>query len=94
MTRAPKHVLESVKVRVILLLMLKDFLTRKMLTSQLGEVPAEDREKLMGAIEENPELFRKIAEDVEAGVRAGKDKMAVTFEIVEKYKTELAKVLK
>lgn len=74
--------------------MFKEFLMRKILSSQMKDVPQEDREKLFAALQEHPDLFQKIAKEVESGMKAGKDKMAVTMEIVQKYEKELSQVFK
>lgn len=84
----------NLRIASTLEFMIKEFFMRKMLSSQLRDVPEADREKLFQALQEHPELFQNIAKEVEAGMKAGKDKMAVTMEIVQKYEKELSQVFK
>lgn len=72
--------------------MLKEFFLRKMLKSQLKDMPEAEQEKLIKVISENPELFQKIAEEVQAKTKDGKDQMAAMLEVMTKYKDELQKV--
>ncbi len=74
--------------------MLKRFLMKKMLKNQLAGVPEEQQNKLFDAIEKNPDLFKKIADEVQVKVKAGKDQMSASMEVMTKYKDELQSVLK
>lgn len=74
--------------------MLKNLLLKKMLKSQLKDVPEEQQEKLFSAIEKNPELFQNIAKEVQQKIKDGKDKTSATFEVMQKYQTELQESLK
>jgi len=69
--------------------MLKNLLLRKMLKSQLKDVPQEQQEKLFSAIEKNPELFQNIATEVQQKIKEGKDQMSATMEVMQKYQIEL-----
>jgi hypothetical protein len=72
---------------------LKNALMRKMIDHQLKKsgmnIPDEQKEMLLEMIEKNPELFTKISKEIEAGVKAGKNQMAVSMEVMRKYKSEL-----
>jgi hypothetical protein len=73
--------------------MLKGFLMKKMLASKIAGLPEEEREKAVRAIEENPELFAKIAEEMEAAIKAGKSQTDVAMEIAQKYGEELKRLM-
>lgn len=64
-----------------------------MLQSQLKNVPEEHREKIMKVIEENPELFQKIAIEVQAEVKAGKDQTTAMMEVAKRHEEELKKII-
>ena len=68
---------------------IKDFFLRKMLSSQMKGVPQAEQEKVFGMLEKNPELFKKIAMEVQEEVKKGKTQMAATMEVVKKYEAEL-----
>jgi hypothetical protein len=44
---------------------IKNFLMRKMLASKMKDVPQAEQDKLFNLIEKNPELFQKIALEVQ-----------------------------
>ncbi len=64
-----------------------------MLESQLKNVPAEQKEKIMKAISENPEFFTKLAEDVKKEMDSGKDQMAAVMAVLPRYQDELRKMM-
>lgn len=66
---------------------------KKMLASKIAGLPEEEREKAVRAIEENPELFAKIAEEMEAAIKAGKSQTDVAMEIAQKYGEELKRLM-
>lgn len=74
--------------------MLQKFLMKKMLKSQLKGVPEDQQDKLLGMIEKNPNLFMNIAKEVQAKMKEGKDQMAATMEVMQKYQSELKDAMK
>ena len=68
-------------------------LMRKMLKSQMKGVPEAEQEKIFKIIEENPELFQKIAMEVQEKMKGGKDQMSATMEVMGKYQSELKNIL-
>ncbi len=68
---------------------LKTFLMKKMLKSKMKDVPADQQEKIFAAIEKDPELFQKIAVEVQEKMKQGKDQMAASMEVMMKYQNEL-----
>lgn len=70
--------------------MLKRFLMKKMLKSQLKGVPEDQQEKLITMIEKNPDLFKKIADEIQKKMKnENKEQMAATMEVMKKYQDEL-----
>ncbi len=72
--------------------MIKDFFLKKMLESQLKNIPADQREKIMGAISNNSDFFHKIAEDVQKEMSSGRNQMTAVMSVIEKHREELAKI--
>lgn len=72
--------------------MLKEFLMRKMLKSQLKDVPEHEQEKIIKLVSENPALFQKIAAEIQAKMKEGKDQMSASLEVMGRYKDELQKL--
>ncbi len=67
---------------------------KKMLASKLKGVPQDQQDKIFNAIENNPDLFQKIALEVQEKVKGGKDQMAASMEVMQKYQDELKGVMK
>ena len=64
-----------------------------MLASKLKEMPESQREKLIAAIEANPELFTMIAKEVESEVKGGKDQSAAPLSVMQKHGDALRQAL-
>lgn len=64
-----------------------------MLAAKMKDVPEEYRDKLIGAIEKNPELFKKIAEETQEKMKSGKDEMTAAQEVMAKYQDQLKGML-
>lgn len=69
--------------------MIKNFLVRKLIESKMKDVPADQREMIIGLVEKNPELFQTIAKEVEMEMKSGKDQMAATMAVMQRHQTEL-----
>lgn len=74
--------------------MLKQFLIKKMLSKQLKGMPKEEQDKILSMVENNPQLFQKIALEIKQKVDAGKDQMSATVEVAQKYQSELQDTMK
>lgn len=73
--------------------MFKNFFMKAMLKSQLKDVPESQRDMLLSMVEKNPDLFQKIAEEVQQKVKGGKGQQAASIEVMTKYKGELQKLM-
>jgi len=74
---------------------IKDFFMRKVLASQLKKtgLPQAQQDKLLEAMLKNPELFQKIATEVKALEKGGKNQMAASMEVMKKYQNELRELM-
>lgn len=72
--------------------MLKQFLMKQLIKSQLSKLPKEAQNMIMSIMEKNPDLLMKMAEDVQAAKAAGKSDQEAFMSIGEKYKNELHKL--
>lgn len=68
---------------------IKSFFLKKMIASKMKNVPQAQQDQMIGMIEKNPELFKKIAEEIQEKVKGGKDQMAATMEVAQKYQDQL-----
>tara|TARA_Y100001958_G_C21126831_1_gene469324 strand:+ start:187 stop:408 length:222 start_codon:yes stop_codon:yes gene_type:complete len=69
--------------------MLKKFLMKKMLKSQMKGVSEEQQEQIIGMFEKDPELFKKIAEEIQVEMKNGKDQMTASMAVMRKYQDQL-----
>ena len=72
---------------------IKDFFMQKMLEKQLAGLPAEQREKMMKAISDNPDLFTALATDIAERVKKGEPQMSAVMAVVTDKKAELQRIL-
>lgn len=73
--------------------MLKEFLLKKTLQSKLGDVPPEQREKILKAFEKDPTLFMRIAEEIKIKMNGGGDQMNAAMEVLKSHKDEIGKLI-
>lgn len=73
--------------------MLKEFLMKQVIKRQLKGVPDAEVERIMTLVEKNPELFKKIGDEIQAKVKAGRSQMAASMEVMRAHQSELQKVL-
>jgi len=71
----------------------KNLMFKQMLKSQLKNVPKEQQEKVISAIEKNPQFFEDIAKKVDQKVKEGKDQMSATMEVMRENQEELRKMM-
>lgn len=73
--------------------MFKKFLMKKMMQSQLKNMPKDQAEMLTSMVEKNPELFMKIAKETQELVKGGRDQMSAMMEVGKKYQKELQQLM-
>lgn len=73
---------------------IKGFLTKKMMERQLKHMPEEQRKLFMRMFEENPDLFEKIAKEVQEKKKSGQDEMLAAAAVMRKYQSEMQGLLK
>lgn len=56
-------------------------------------VPEQQIEMFVGMMEKNPELFTKIAKEVEEKIKGGMTHEAASMEVMKKYEEELKKLV-
>ena len=71
----------------------KNFLMKKLLKSKMKDIPEAEQEKMLGAIEKNPDFFQNIALEIQAKIKEGKDQMTATMEVMHKHQEELKKIM-
>lgn len=71
---------------------IKQYATKKLLDKQLKNVPEDQRQVITELVEKNPELFEKIAKEMQVEMKQnGNNQMAAAMKVLPKYQAELQK---
>jgi hypothetical protein len=69
---------------------MQDFLLKQAMKWKLKDMPAAQQEQIMAIVQKNPDLFKKIGEEVDRRVKkGGENQMKATMEVMKKYRSEL-----
>lgn len=69
---------------------IKNYAVKKLLASQLKNAPADQREMIMTMVEKDPQLFEKIAKEMQEELkRNGNNQMAAAMKVLPKYQNEI-----
>ena len=71
----------------------KNFVMKKLIQQQLKNAPPEQQELILTLMEKNPELFEKIAMEMQAEIKSGKTQMAAAMKVMPKYQAELQAIM-
>lgn len=73
--------------------MFKNFIMKKMLQSQTKHLPKDQQEMILTMLEKDPKLFEKIAQEMQAEMKAGKGQMSAAMKVLPKYKEQLQSLM-
>lgn len=69
---------------------IKNFAVKKLLETQLKNVPEDQKEMIMHMVEKDPALFEKIAKELQAEMKTnGNNQMAAAMKVLPKYQAEI-----
>lgn len=72
----------------------KNYAVRKLLEKQLKDVPEDQKQMIMLMVEKKPELFEKIAKELQAEMKNNNNnQMAAASKVLPKYQTEIMEVM-
>jgi hypothetical protein len=74
--------------------MIKEFFLKQVIKFGAKDLPKDQKEMLMSAVEKNPELFNKIAKEIEVLKKQGKPEMYASLDVMKKYQKELQELFK
>lgn len=72
---------------------IQEFLLKQAMKWKMKDVPKEQQEQIMTLVQKDPELFKKIGEEVEKRAKNGEPQMKATMEVMKKYRAELAALM-
>jgi hypothetical protein len=73
--------------------MIKKFLLKQAIKHGTKNLPKEQAEMLERAVEKDPDLFSKIAKEIEELKKTGKPDMYAALDVMKKYQKELQAIL-
>lgn len=69
---------------------MQDFLLKQAMKWKLKGMPQAQQEQIIALVQKNPDLFKKIGEEVDRRVKkGGEPQMKATMEVMKKYRAEL-----
>lgn len=72
---------------------IKSFITDKLIRSKMKHLPKAQQDMFIKLIEENPELFKKIGDEVKALTKSGTSEMTATMQVMRKYQAEIQRLM-
>ena len=72
---------------------IQSFLLKQFANWKLKDVPEAQREQMLALIQKDPELFKKIGEEVERRKKGGESEVKAAMEVMKKYRNELAALM-
>ncbi|MEZ4200117.1 MAG: hypothetical protein R3B69_00735 [Candidatus Paceibacterota bacterium] len=67
----------------------KDMAMKKLLEKQLKNVPEDQKAMIMALMEKNPEVFQKIAKEIQAETKSGATQMQAAMKVLPRYQKEI-----
>ncbi|HPR91212.1 MAG TPA: hypothetical protein PK547_00520 [Candidatus Paceibacterota bacterium] len=64
-----------------------------MVENQLKSLPADKKEKIISLIDNNPDFFKEMAEDIQKELASGKNRMAAAMAVAQKNEQRLKELL-
>jgi hypothetical protein len=69
---------------------IQSFLVQKYANWKLKDLPPAQREQMSAMVGKNPELFKKIGEEIERRKKGGESETKAALEVMKKYRAELS----
>ena len=73
---------------------IRDFFVKQAVKHSTKNLPKDQQELMQKAVEKNPELFSKIAKEIEVLKKQGKPEMYASLDVMKKYQKELQELFK
>lgn len=72
----------------------KNFFLKQALKVKMKGVPEAERDKILALMEQNPDFFKKIGEEIKKKTKAGQSEMAATMIVMREHQAELQRLMK
>ena len=71
----------------------QSFLLNQYAKWKLKDIPEAQREQMTALVSKNPELFKKIGEEIERRKKGGESEVKAAMEVMKKYRVELSTLM-
>lgn len=71
----------------------QSFLLNQYAKWKLKDVPEAQREQMTALVSKDPELFKKIGEEIERRKKGGESEMKASMDVMKKYRAELSALM-
>ncbi len=71
----------------------QSFLLNQYAKWKMKGVPKEQREQMTALVSKDPQLFKKIGEEIERRKKGGEGEMKASMEVMKKYRPELSALM-
>ncbi len=72
---------------------IKDFMMKQVLKHKLKNLPEAQREAIIGAVEKNPDFFKRIGDEIEKRKKSGQSEMEATMAVMRENQKELQELM-
>jgi hypothetical protein len=72
---------------------LQNFLLSQVVKHKMKDVPEAQREQIIALVQKDPELFKRIGEEIERRTKGGESQMKASMEVMKKYRSEIAALM-
>ncbi len=72
---------------------IKDFMMKQVLKHKLKNLPEAQREAIIGAVEKNPDFFKRIGDEIEKRKKSGQSEMEATMAVMRENQKELQNLM-
>lgn len=72
---------------------IKDFLIKKLVSAKLKHLPKEQQDMIVAVVTQNPELFKKLQNKIEAKKKQGIDEQLASMQVMREHQSEIQKVM-
>lgn len=73
--------------------MFKEFLLKQMVKRQMKGMPEAEIDRIVDIVGKNPEIFKKIGDEIKAKVKSGRSEQAAAMEVMRVHQAELQKIM-
>lgn len=71
----------------------QSFLLKQYAKWKLKDVPEAQRDQMMELVTKDPELFKRIGEEIERRKKGGESEMKASMDVMKKYRNELGALM-